>query len=51
MIRGNYQQKMYWSQNIPHKIVASKRLTSKEITQVQSSRIPKQSDYQFWDVY
>jgi hypothetical protein len=28
----NHRQKMYWSQNIPHKAVAIRRLTGEEIS-------------------
>jgi hypothetical protein len=42
---GNYLQKAYWSQNIPHKVAAIKRPTGEKITRTQSSWIPKQSDH------
>jgi hypothetical protein len=50
MSRDNHRQKMYWSQNIPQKVVAIKQLTGEEVTHVQSSWIPKQNDHHFCGV-
>jgi hypothetical protein len=48
MSRGNSRQKMYWSQNIIHKVAAIKRLTGEEITHVESNWIPKHNDHRSW---
>jgi hypothetical protein len=50
MILSNYQQKMYYGQNIPHKVVVIQQITGEEISPVQSRLIPRQSDHHFWAV-